>query len=157
MNKRSSTILFLAWASCLTLSAQTNNEIREQYKPGKLETFLTSTPNASLAKKTVGTLPSSTSATPQKADDELPVAINTANQIDLMLHQVSFDDRTNSAWAKRPKEHPDLTGVDLVFCDSVAIDTVRSRRKVHYRMLAERCLTEIAALAKLSETRRPPG
>jgi DNA-binding transcriptional regulator YhcF (GntR family) len=57
----------------------------------------------------------------------------------------------------RPKEHPDLTGVDLVFCDSVAIDTVRSRRKVHYRMLAERCLTEIAALAKLSETRRPPG
>jgi hypothetical protein len=37
---------------------------------------------------------------PQKADSELPVAINTANQIDLMLHQVSFDDRTNSAWAK---------------------------------------------------------
>lgn len=36
----------------------------------------------------------------QKADSELSVAINTANQIDLMFHQVSFDDRTNSAWAK---------------------------------------------------------
>ncbi len=36
----------------------------------------------------------------QKADAELTSVINTSNQIDQLLHDVSFDDRTNSAWNK---------------------------------------------------------
>lgn len=62
MSKRAIATLFVAWASCLILSAQTNNDIREQYKPGKLETFLMMTPNASIAQKNIGTLSAATSA-----------------------------------------------------------------------------------------------
>jgi hypothetical protein len=36
----------------------------------------------------------------QKADTELSLVIGTSNQIDQLLHDVSFDDRTNSAWNK---------------------------------------------------------
>src|SRR6266849_7547214 len=36
----------------------------------------------------------------QKADAELPVVLTTSNQIDQLLHDISFDDRTNSIWAK---------------------------------------------------------
>lgn len=50
----------------------------------------------------------------------------------------------------RSKQPPDLDGADLVFCDSIAMDVVRSRRKLHYRLLTERCLREIAAVAQLA-------
>jgi len=36
----------------------------------------------------------------QKADAELSAVINTANQIDKLLHDVRFDDRTNASWDK---------------------------------------------------------
>jgi hypothetical protein len=36
----------------------------------------------------------------QKADAELSMVISTSNQIDQLIHEVSFDDRTNSAWNK---------------------------------------------------------
>ena len=36
----------------------------------------------------------------QKADAELSLVISASNQIDQLLHDVSFDDRTNSAWNK---------------------------------------------------------
>jgi len=33
-----------------------------------------------------------------------------------------------------------IEGVDLLFCDSVALPMVRCRSKLHYRLLARRCL-----------------
>jgi hypothetical protein len=36
----------------------------------------------------------------QKADAEVSLVISTSNQIDQLIHEVSFDDRTNSAWNK---------------------------------------------------------
>lgn len=36
----------------------------------------------------------------QKADNEVTMVISTSNEIDQLLHDVSFDDRTNSAWDK---------------------------------------------------------
>jgi hypothetical protein len=36
----------------------------------------------------------------QKADAELSSVISTSNQIDQLVHDTSFDDRTNSAWSK---------------------------------------------------------
>jgi hypothetical protein len=38
-----------------------------------------------------------------------------------------------------------LGAVDLVFCDSITISTVRSHRKVHYELIAADCLEHIAA------------
>jgi len=38
-----------------------------------------------------------------------------------------------------------LDAADLVFCDSITISIVRSRRKVHYRLIAADCLEHIAA------------
>ncbi len=37
-----------------------------------------------------------------------------------------------------------LDGFDVVFCDSVATSMVRCRRKVHYRLVSEECLEDIA-------------
>ncbi len=37
-----------------------------------------------------------------------------------------------------------LDGVDVAFCDSVATSLVRSRRKVHYRLISDQCLEDIA-------------
>ena len=37
-----------------------------------------------------------------------------------------------------------LEGVDVAFCDSVANSLVRCRRKVHYRLISEQCLEDIA-------------
>lgn len=38
-----------------------------------------------------------------------------------------------------------LDAADLVFCDSITLSIVRSRRKVHYRLIAADCLEHIAA------------
>ena len=38
-----------------------------------------------------------------------------------------------------------LDAADLVFCDSITHSIVRSRRKVHYRLIAADCLEHIAA------------
>lgn len=50
----------------------------------------------------------------------------------------------------RAGHRPNLAGADVVFCDSVAMNVVRSKRKIHYRLLTHRCLREIAAVAQLS-------
>lgn len=38
---------------------------------------------------------------------------------------------------------------DLIFCDSISVSIVRSRRKVHYRLIAADCLEHIAASLSL--------
>jgi hypothetical protein len=38
-----------------------------------------------------------------------------------------------------------VAAADLVFCDSITISIVRSRRKVHYQLIAADCLEHIAA------------
>jgi DNA-binding transcriptional regulator YhcF (GntR family) len=38
-----------------------------------------------------------------------------------------------------------LDTLDLVFCDTVTVSTVRSRRKVHYRLIATACLEHLAS------------
>lgn len=38
-----------------------------------------------------------------------------------------------------------LGAADLIFCDSITISSVRSRRKVHYGLIAADCLEQIAA------------
>jgi DNA-binding transcriptional regulator YhcF (GntR family) len=43
-----------------------------------------------------------------------------------------------------PRSRSDLRGVDVVFCDSLAMAGIRSRRKIHYRLIA---MESIEALA----------
>lgn len=50
----------------------------------------------------------------------------------------------------RAVPHPDLSGADVVFCDSIAMDAVPSRRRIHYRLLSKQSLAEVAALGQLS-------
>ena len=42
----------------------------------------------------------------------------------------------------RKEDHPE--GTDIIFCDSIAMPTIRSRRKIHYRLLANRSLEDLA-------------
>ena len=45
-----------------------------------------------------------------------------------------------------------IAGVDLLFCDSVALPMVRCRSKMHYRLLASRCLEDLAvAMVRASQ------
>ena len=52
-----------------------------------------------------------------------------------------------------PLEHQGrIEGVDLLFCDSVALPMVRCRSKLHYRLLASRCLEDLAvAMVRASQ------
>jgi DNA-binding transcriptional regulator YhcF (GntR family) len=49
-----------------------------------------------------------------------------------------------------PPEHSDLRGVDVMFCDSLAMPLVRCRNKSHYRLIAQTCLEDLAAILKPS-------
>lgn len=40
---------------------------------------------------------------------------------------------------------PGVDNSDLVFCDTVTMSMVRTRRKVHYRLIAKDCLSDLAA------------
>jgi GntR family transcriptional regulator len=53
-----------------------------------------------------------------------------------------------------PGEKADLSGVDLAFCDSVAMARVRCKRKVHYRLLT---LESMEALAMTLSAQRDYG
>ena len=39
----------------------------------------------------------------------------------------------------------DLRGIDVAFCDSVVISSVRCRHKIHYHLVAARCLEDLAS------------
>ena len=41
--------------------------------------------------------------------------------------------------------HVNLDTFDLVFCDTVTVSMIRSRRKVHYRLIATACLEHLAS------------
>jgi DNA-binding transcriptional regulator YhcF (GntR family) len=41
--------------------------------------------------------------------------------------------------------HVDLRGVDVAFCDSLSMPAVRCQRKIHYRLIAPRCLEDLVA------------
>jgi hypothetical protein len=45
----------------------------------------------------------------------------------------------------RKDEPINLGTVDLVFCDTITISKVRSRRKVHYRLISNTCLEHLAS------------
>jgi hypothetical protein len=47
------------------------------------------------------------------------------------------------------RERPDLRGADVVFCDSLTISMVRCKRKLHYQLISQECMTEIAAILEL--------
>jgi len=47
-----------------------------------------------------------------------------------------------------------VEGVDLIFCDSVAISLVRCRHKIQYRLISDRCLEDIAVSLKPSMQNR---
>ncbi len=49
----------------------------------------------------------------------------------------------------RSKRRPEVRGVDVVFCDSLAMRVVTSRRKIHYQLLTTKCMAEIAAILDL--------
>jgi DNA-binding transcriptional regulator YhcF (GntR family) len=49
----------------------------------------------------------------------------------------------------RSKRSVDLRGVDVVFCDTLTLGMVNSRKKVHYRLLTAKCMREIAATSAL--------
>ncbi len=55
--------LLTLWVSCAAASAQVELVIREEYKPGKLESFLVATPSATLVQKEFGKFISPTTAT----------------------------------------------------------------------------------------------
>jgi GntR family transcriptional regulator len=40
----------------------------------------------------------------------------------------------------------DLRGMDMVFCDSIAMQAVRARQRVHYRLISADCLQELASV-----------
>jgi DNA-binding transcriptional regulator YhcF (GntR family) len=48
------------------------------------------------------------------------------------------------------KERPDLRGTDMVFCDSLTIRSVRCKQKLHYQLISQECMREIAAILELS-------
>jgi hypothetical protein len=39
----------------------------------------------------------------------------------------------------------ELRGIDVAFCDSLAMHTVSCRRKIHYRLVAPSCFDDLAA------------
>lgn len=45
-----------------------------------------------------------------------------------------------------PNGRLDLDGIDIAFCDSLAISAVRCRRMFHYRLIATDCLSDIASI-----------
>ena len=47
------------------------------------------------------------------------------------------------------RERPDLRGADVVFCDSLTMSVVRCKRKVHYQLISQECMAEIAAILEL--------
>jgi GntR family transcriptional regulator len=44
-----------------------------------------------------------------------------------------------------PQGRVDLRGVDIAFCDSLAMPVVRCPRKIHYRLIAPECLEDLIA------------
>ncbi len=44
------------------------------------------------------------------------------------------------------KGRADLGGMDIAFCDSLALPLVRSNNKIHYRLVAPSCLDDLAAV-----------
>lgn len=49
----------------------------------------------------------------------------------------------------------DLPGVDVAFCDSVAMSAVRCKRKIHYQLVAAHCLEYLATAVQASNHARP--
>jgi DNA-binding transcriptional regulator YhcF (GntR family) len=47
------------------------------------------------------------------------------------------------------REHPDLRAADMVFCDSLTIGRVRCKRKLHYQLISQETMKEIAAILEL--------
>jgi hypothetical protein len=47
------------------------------------------------------------------------------------------------------RERADLRGADVVFCDSLTISRVRCKRKLHYQLISQECMGEIAAILEL--------
>jgi GntR family transcriptional regulator len=45
----------------------------------------------------------------------------------------------------RANRRPDIRGIDVVFCDSLAMKVLRGPKKIHYRLIDQGCLEEIAA------------
>jgi GntR family transcriptional regulator len=52
-----------------------------------------------------------------------------------------------------PNGSTELRGVDIAFCDSLAMPVVRCRRKIHYRLIAPKCLEDLAAVFEASALR----
>jgi GntR family transcriptional regulator len=50
-------------------------------------------------------------------------------------------------------ERIELRGVDLAFCDSVAMPTVSCRRKIHYRLVAPSCFEDLAIIVEPTRVR----
>ena len=46
----------------------------------------------------------------------------------------------------RGDEEADMRGVDLVFCDSIAMPSVVSKRKVHYQLISAECMSELGTI-----------
>jgi DNA-binding transcriptional regulator YhcF (GntR family) len=47
------------------------------------------------------------------------------------------------------RERPDMSGADVVFCDSLTISRVRCKQKLHYKLISQECMVEIAAILEL--------
>jgi DNA-binding transcriptional regulator YhcF (GntR family) len=43
------------------------------------------------------------------------------------------------------RKRTDLRGMDLVFCDSIAMKTLSAPNKIHYQLVSEECLLELAS------------
>jgi hypothetical protein len=50
-------------------------------------------------------------------------------------------------------ERIELRGVDVAFCDSLAMPTVSCRRKIHYRLVAPSCFEDLAIAVQPSRRR----
>ncbi len=48
----------------------------------------------------------------------------------------------------------DLRGIDLVFCDSIALPLVSAQRKVHYQLISNSCFEDLSDLLRLEPRER---
>jgi DNA-binding transcriptional regulator YhcF (GntR family) len=69
-----------------------------------------------------------------------------------LLAPVVGDRHTLQEVLFREDQHLDLLGVDLAFCDSLALDAVNCRRKVHYRLIATKCFEDLATTLAPSQS-----
>jgi GntR family transcriptional regulator len=80
--------------------------------------------------------------------NELPLSLSDTWRIpDKRIGDTFHFSRVLGDAPRKPSTSADLSGFDLLFCDSLAFAVVKHRRSVKYRLISEESLTEIENIA----------